>query len=127
MAELPQKGKVYTYRDLIVWQKAMDLVVLCYEVSDRLPAKERYGLASQIQRSVVSIPSNIAEGYGRRHTGDYFHHLSMANGSLKELETQLLIAVRLKYVTESDIASAMSLASEVGRMLTSLMSKLRRR
>lgn len=127
MADDPQRRKVYTYRDLIVWQKAMDLVVLGYEVSERLPTRERFGLASQIQRSVVSIPSNIAEGYGRRHTGDYFHHLSIANGSLKELETHLLIVVRLKYVTDADIQQAMALASEVGRMLTSLMSKLRRR
>ncbi len=80
---------IRSYRDLIVWQKGMDLVVECYRLSKKLPASEQYGLSAQIQRSAASIPANIAEGHARRHTGDYVHHLSMAVGSLAELETHL--------------------------------------
>ena len=86
---------VSSYRDLRVWQKAMDLVVTSYEVTKQFPQTELYGLVSQIQRAVVSIPANIAEGHGREHLGDYIHHLSMANGSLIELETHFLLAERL--------------------------------
>jgi hypothetical protein len=73
---------VKSYKDLLVWQKAMDLVVESYKISKRLPRTETYGLASQIQRAAVSIPANIAEGHGRDHLGEYLHHLSIANGSL---------------------------------------------
>jgi len=75
---------IRSYRDLKVWQKAMDLAVDCYRLSRRLPRSEMYGLSSQMQRSAASIPANIAEGHGREHLGDYLHHLSMANGSLME-------------------------------------------
>ena len=80
---------VRSYRDLEVWQRATDLVVECYRLTNLLPKSELYGLASQIQRAAVSIPANIAEGHGREHLGDYLHHLSVANGSLMELETHL--------------------------------------
>jgi four helix bundle protein len=83
------------YRDLQVWQKAMDLVVESYEVANLVPKNELYSLATQIQRAAVSIPANIAEGHGREHLGDYFHHLSYANGSLMGLETHFLIARKL--------------------------------
>ena len=102
----------------------MDLVTLSYQVSRRLPKEERFGLAQQIERSAVSVPSNIAEGHGRRYRGDFVHHLSIANGSVKELETQLLISVRLGYVQENDIATAMRLTDEIGKMLVSLHRKL---
>jgi four helix bundle protein len=115
-----------SYRDLLVWQKGMDLVVKSYELAKRLPANETYGLASQIQRATVSVPANIAEGYGRQHRGDYLHHVSMANGSLKELETHLLIAERLSYVREEQIDPVLQLASELGRMLRALAQGLRR-
>src|SRR5271154_7462157 len=92
------KPKIASYRDLLVWQKGIDLVVKSYELSKRLPPTETYGLAAQIQRSAVSVPANIAEGHGRRHLGDYLHHLSMARGSLLELETHILITVRLGYL-----------------------------
>ncbi len=98
----PAKTRIETYRDLIVWQKAVDLVVDCYRVTRRLLATEVYGLSSQIQRAAVSIPANIAEGHGRKHLGEYLHHLSVANGSLKELETHLIVATRLSYLKMSE-------------------------
>jgi len=107
--------QINSYRDLLVWQKGMDLVVKSYE------------LASQIQRAAVSVPANIAEGYGRHHLGDYLHQISVANGSLKELETHPLIAQRLAYLREEQIQPALELASEVGRMLRALSRSLRRK
>lgn len=88
-----------TYRDLAVWQKSLDLVESIYLMTAALPTTERFGLTSQLQRAAVSIPANIAEGYGRLHRGDYVHHLAIARGSLMELETHLCIAVRLGFVT----------------------------
>ena len=115
---------IRSYRDLRVWQKAVDLAVDCYRVSRRLPRSEMYGLASQMQRSAASIPANIAEGHGREHLGDYLHHLSMANGSLMELETLLLIAARLTYCNSNDLKPVFLQTAEVGRMLSGLTSKL---
>jgi four helix bundle protein len=118
---------IKSYRDLQVWQKAMDLVVESYKVTRLLPKVETYGLASQIQRAAVSIPANIAEGHGREHLGDYIHHLSIANGSLMELETHFFIANRLSYITEAQLQSALDNAAELGRMLAGLISKLKTR
>jgi len=118
---------IKSYRDLQVWQKAMDLVVESYKVTRLLPRVETYGLASQIQRSAVSIPANIAEGHGREHLGDYIHHLSVANGSLMELETHFLVACRLSYITEPQLESLLRNTSELGRMLAGLISKLKAR
>lgn len=115
---------VNSFRDLLVWQKAIDLVVSCYELAKRLPANEEYGLASQIRRSAVSIPANIAEGRGRKRTGDYLHHLSISNGSLMELETHLLICVRLSRLKEEEVRPALQQADEIGRMLAGLTQKL---
>ena len=119
------KATLKSYRDLLVWQKSMDLVVAVYQVATKLPPSERYGLTAQMQRAAVSIPSNISEGYGRSHRGDYLHHLSVANGSLKEVETQLVLSTRLGFLREAEIEKAMQLADEVGRMLASLMQKLK--
>ncbi len=118
------KTQVRSYKDLLVWQKAMDLVVLSYELGRQLPDSERYGLATQIRRAAVSIPANIAEGHGRKHLGDKLHHLSVANGSLKELETHLLIAERLAFLKSAIIQPALKLAEELGRMLSVLTQKL---
>ena len=115
---------IRSYRDLKVWQKAVDLAVDCYRLSHRLPRSETYGLSSQIQRSATSIPANIAEGHGRKHLGDYLHHLSMANGSLMELETHLLIAARLMFLGSDDLKPAFLQTAEVGRMLSGLILKL---
>ncbi len=120
-------ARVRSYRDLLAWQKAMDLVVASYGLAKRLPASESYGLISQIQRAAVSIPANIAEGHGRRLLGDHLQHLSIANGSLKELETHLLIATRLAYLQKKDIEPVLQISSEVGRMLPGLISKLKSR
>ncbi len=122
---MPANLAVKSYRDLQVWQKAMALVVESYSVARLLPKSESYGLIGQIQRAAVSIPANIAEGHGREHLGDYVRHLSFANGSLMELETHFLIAIELAYVTHEQTVTAMSMASEVGRMLTGLTRKLR--
>ena len=122
---MPGETRVRSYRDLRVWQKAMALVVESYRVAKLLPKSETYGLIGQIQRAAVSIPANIAEGHGREHLGDYIRHLSVANGSLMELETHFLISVELEYLTRDQIAQAMSMTAEVGRMLTGLTRKLR--
>jgi four helix bundle protein len=116
---------VTSYRDLTVWQRAMDLVVETYRLSKLLPRDETYGLVGQIRRAAVSLPSNIAEGHGRDHLGDYLHHLSVANGPLMELETHWLIAKRLGYFTETQLESAFKLTPEVGRMLSGLKKGLR--
>jgi four helix bundle protein len=119
--------KIDDYRGLIVWQKAVRLVVASYELAKKLPPSEVYGLTSQIQRAAVSIPANIAEGHGRKHTGDYVHHLSMANGSLKELETHFFVCRELGFLREFEIEPLMERSSEVGRMLTALIQQLRLR
>jgi four helix bundle protein len=119
--------EVKSYRDLKVWNRAMDLVIVCYRLTSKLPKTEIYGLSSQIQRAAVSIPANIAEGKGRQHLGDYIHHLSIANGSLKELETHLLIAGRLSYLENSELPPILELTDEIEKMLNSLMEKLKER
>ncbi|MFA5191548.1 MAG: four helix bundle protein [Verrucomicrobiia bacterium] len=112
------------YRDLQVWQKAIELVESVYKLTKTFPAEERFGLASQLQRAAVSIPANIAEGYGRSHLGDYLHHLSIGRGSLAELETHLVIAVRLKILSREDTLDAWNLSQRVGQMLTKLIQSL---
>ncbi len=91
--------KVKSYQDLIAWQKAVALVLGIYELTKRLPARETFGLRAQLERAAVSIPSNIAEGQGRRSTRDFIHFLGNAQGSLFEVETQLIIAQKLGYIT----------------------------
>jgi len=117
---------VNSYRDLLVWQRGMDLVESVYQVTRSFPRHEVYGLTAQLRRAAVSVPSNIAEGHGRRHLGDYLHHLSIANGSLFELETHLLLAQRLTYVLPAEAETASRLSGEVGRMLAGLARALRR-
>jgi four helix bundle protein len=118
---------VRSYRDLRVWREAMELVTSSYQLSNALPGRERFGLASQIQRAAVSTAANIAEGHGRKHTGEYIYHLSIANGSLMELETEVAICVRLGYITSDSAKPVLARASDVGRMLAGLISKLRLR
>ncbi len=113
------------YRDLRVWQLGMELVVHCYQATKSFPDHERYGLTSQIRRSAVSIPSNIAEGHGRAHTGQYAEHVSIANGSLKELETQILIAGRLSFLDKIVEADLLQRTDDLGRMLRGLHGKLK--
>jgi four helix bundle protein len=115
-----------TYRELEVWQRAMDMVDAIYLITEHYPAAERYGLVSQIRRAAVSVPSNIAEGYGRRHRGDYVRFLSIAKGSLCEIETQLLISVRRRFATQEQIEPAWQLSQRVGQMLSRLVDSLER-
>lgn len=118
---------VSSYRDLLVWQKAMDFVVGCYRLTEPFPKSELYGLTSQLRRCAVSVPSNIAEGHGRYHTGDFLHHLSFAHGSLCEAETQLVLAERLGYAPPEAVAPLLDSAGEVGRMLNGLAAALERK
>ncbi len=118
---------IRNHRDLIVWQRAMDLVADVYRLTDRFPREERYGLVQQVKRAVASIPSNIAEGHGRDHLGDYLRHLSVANGSLMELETQLSIAVRLGYLEQNDATTLFDGTAQVGQLLAGLVRALKRR
>ncbi len=115
---------IRSYQDLIVWQKAMDLVEATYTATRPFPREELYGLTSQLRRAAVSIPSNIAEGHGRQSTREYVQHLSIARGSLNELETQVLLARRLDYLNESQLTHIMSVAAEVGRLLSGLTNSL---
>jgi four helix bundle protein len=114
------------HKGLVVWKKAMDLVVAVYKITETFPKAETYGLASQLQRAAVSVPSNIAEGHGLKQTQAYARHLAIANGSLTELETQLEIAGRLGYLTAENEA-VINQAGEVGRMLAGLRRSLQSR
>jgi four helix bundle protein len=115
---------VRSYRDLVVWQKLMVLVKDVYRLSGVLPADERFGLTSQMRRCAVSIPSNIAEGYGRQSTTDYVRFLKIATGSLYELQTQVDIAAMLEYLGENESSQLRNNAQEIERMLTSLSRKV---
>jgi four helix bundle protein len=112
------------YQELVVWQRAMELVERVYRLARKVPVEERFGLASQMRRSSRSIPANIAEGYGRGKTGDYLRHLSIANGSLFELETGLELAIRTGALDAVEVESARKAAEEVGRLLWALRRKL---
>ena len=110
----------YGHRQLVAWQRAVELTMAAYALAKKLPATEKFALASQIRRSASSIPANIAEGNGRLHRGDYRRYISIARGSLMELDTHLEVAVRTGLLTEKDRAVALALIDHVGRMLTRL-------
>ena len=116
--------KIKGYRDLRVWQLAMEVVELVYRLTRSFPRSEVYGLASQIQRAAVSVPSNIAEGHTREHTKEHLQHLSIAQGSLAELETQLEIATRLKYASTPDSLPIAERVGSLGRQLYALRNAL---
>ncbi|MGD0515985.1 MAG: four helix bundle protein [Thermoguttaceae bacterium] len=115
------------YRDLIVWQKAIDLVEAVYQATTAFPREEVYGLTFQVRRAAVSVPSNIAEGHGRTSTRDFLNFLSIAHGSLKEVETQLVIAERLKYMNQRVKESLLERSTEVGRLISGLSNSLKRK
>ena len=115
---------VNSHKDLLVWQRSMDLVESVYRITSSLPASEQFGLTSQMRRSAVSIPSNIAEGYGRQATGEYRHHLLFSRGSLLELETQMMLCLRLNYFTPDEIDPVLKEIAELSKMFGSLISKL---
>ncbi len=125
MAE-EQEKVIHSYRDLFVWQEAVDLVVECYRLTETFPKTETYDLVSQIRRSATAVPANIAEGHGRDHLGDYLRHISIAKGSLTELETHLIIAERLSYLSKEDLSRVLKRSAEIGRMLEGLSRSLRK-
>ena len=112
------------YNDLIAWQKAMDLMQEVYLMTKAFPKEELYGLTSQLRRSAVSVPSNVAEGHCRTGRREFVHHLSIALGSLGEVETQVQIAHRLGYIDQTAVANFAEHASEAGRLLVGLMNSL---
>ena len=116
--------EINNYRGLIVWKRAMELVVETYQLVKLLPKEETYALSDQMRRAVVSIPSNIAEGNGRGTTKDYVRFLAMARGSKYELETQFMICVKLRYLTMDQIRKAMMLCDEIGRILNVIIARL---
>ena len=117
-------GAIKSYRDLQVWQKGMQLASLVYQSSRVLPKDEQFGLISQMRRAAVSVPSNIAEGYGRRSRADYVRFLNMAMGSLYELQTQAEIASNLGFLEDAEFQPLAADAREVERMLSALIRKL---
>lgn len=112
------------YKELIVWRKSIDLVTDIYAVTNIFPKEEMYGLTSQIRRSSISIPSNIAEGHSRRSTNDYVQFLKIARGSCAELETQLIISKNLDYLNLEKFQILIEKASEISKMLNAVITKL---
>jgi four helix bundle protein len=117
---------VQSYRDLRVWQQAMDLAEATYRATEQFPEHERYGLVSQLRRAAVSVPSNIAEGHPRS-LGDYLRHLLISSGSLTEVETQFVLSARLGFLPPGQADSLLEACDKVGRMLGGLRKSLRAR
>jgi four helix bundle protein len=113
-----------SYRDLVAWQKAMELVTMTYKLSAKFPKEETFGLKSQLRRAAVSIPSNIAEGQGRLSMKEFRHFLGQARGSLLEVETQVQIAQNLEYVQGRETEPVFAACAEVGRILNGLLSSI---
>jgi four helix bundle protein len=116
---------VRSYRELIAWRKAIDLVTAIYEYTRSFPDSERFGLTSQLRRAAVSVPSNIAEGQGRASTGEFNQFLGHARGSLLEIETQILIARNLGFLASTDSELLLTKCAEVGRIVNGLMGSLK--
>ena len=119
--------EIKSFRDLMVWQKAMELVEECYRITTNLPRNEEFGLKSQMRRAAVSIPSNIAEGHSRRHSREFLQHLSISLGSLAEIETQLDLALRLNLLPAEGAQKCRALCEEVGKMLHGLATAISHR
>lgn len=113
-----------SFRDLIVWQKAVKMSLAIYQLTSRFPSSEQFGLTNQMRRAAVSVASNVAEGYGRTTKGEYLQFLGHARGSIFELQTQLVIPKQLGFGAEEAYRLPESLSSEVGRLLNAIMSKL---
>jgi four helix bundle protein len=117
-------SNIQSYKDLKVWQKSMEIARACYGVTKAFPKEELFGMTSQIRRAAASVPANIAEGYGRDSRGEYVQFLRFAQGSLKELETHLILAEQVRITALDSTAAIQSLCDEVGRMLRSLIRSL---
>ena len=124
MSEVPNGSPIRSYKDLEVWQVAMDLAAACYKATVTLPREETYGLTAQIRRSAASIAANIAEGYGRETTSSFMHFLRISQGSLKELETHLLLAERVETCPAARLAPLFDLCERVSKMLRNLIRSL---
>lgn len=118
---------IKSYRDLAVWQAAMDLAEQCYSITKAFPKDELYGMSSQIRRSAASVAANVAEGHGRENTGSFVQSLRIAQGSLKELETHLLLSIRVGLTQDGRVGPVIGKADELGKMLRSLIRSLQRR
>ena len=116
--------RLNSFRDLRVWQLSMELVEIIYRLTRNFPKHEIYGLTSQIQRAAVSVPSNIAEGHTREHTKEFLHHLSIAQASLAELDTQLEIAARLNYLETSELGPVRERVVSLGKQQYALRNAL---
>lgn len=114
------------FKDLIVWQKAMDLVTSVYRVTEAFPKREVYSLTDQIRRAAVSVPSNIAEGQAHFSKAEFLHFLRHSSGSLAELETQILIAERLEYTGRTEAEALLAQVVEVGKLLNGLINSLKK-
>lgn len=115
-----------SYRELFVWQKGVDLSVSVYDETQSFPKEEAFGMTSQIRRSAISIPSNIAEGFGRSSQADFARFLKISSGSLYELQTQLEICRRINYISAEQFESLWNLSIEIEKMLSSLISKIQK-
>ena len=124
MADKKPNSGIKSHRDLLVWQKGMDMTEATYRLTARFPKEEMYGLVSQMRRCSVSIPSNIAEGFGRDNTGSFVQHLRIAQGSLKELETQIMISVRVGHCNSTATDMLLASCEELGKMLRALIRSL---
>jgi four helix bundle protein len=119
--------RIHSFRDLVVWQKSVDLVTEIYRLSKKFPKDEVFGLTSQIRRAAVSIPSNIAEGRGKSSKGEFQQFLHHAMGSLAEVETQIVIAQNLGYLNAAEVEPVMEIIAEVGRLLNGLLTSLKKK
>jgi four helix bundle protein len=119
-------GKILAYRDFDVWQKGMVLAEVCYRVTKPLPKAEVYGVVSQIRRAAVSVPANIAEGYGQEYRNEYVRFLRIAQGSLKGLETHLLLAVRVELITTQTAQPSFAQCESTGKLLRALLRALQK-
>lgn len=117
-------GPIRSYRDLVVWQQAMDLAEACYVATRAFPREEIYGMTAQIRRASASVAANIAEGNGRENTGSYVQFLRIAQGSLKELETHLLLASRVSVLNETECGRLLGRCEKVGKLLRALIRSL---
>ena len=120
-------GRIDSYKDLRVWQMGVEVVQECYELTRKFPKEELFGMTSQIRRASVSVPANIAEGYGRDSRGEYVQFLRIAQGSLKELETHLIVAEKVQLAAAESTSPLQSKCDEIGKMLRALIRALQTR
>lgn len=123
----PAGSTILSYKDLLVWQKAMDVAVSCYELTAKFPREELYGLAAQIRRAAASVAANVAEGHGRENTGSFIQFLRVSQGSLKELETHVMLAERVGILPKTSMGPLLADCDSIGRMLRALIRSLQQK